>query len=182
MKYKHKNRYKVFENQHMSVYEEELILPNGKEVTWTFLRDYTAVGIIAFTPQNELLLVRQYRPAIKDTLLEIPAGLVESGEDIKIAAIRELEEETGYKAKKIKKICEYYRSPGISASKLVIFCAKDLEKTSQNLDEEEFLEVVKIQLKDLEKVFESSLDGKTLFALSLIKLNKEKFISKEATH
>jgi ADP-ribose diphosphatase len=100
MSYKHIKKEKVFENKHFAIYEEDLILPNGNQVRWTFVKDYISVGVIAFTPEGKLLLVKQYRPALKQELVEIPAGLVDPGEDVEKAALRELEEETGYRAKK----------------------------------------------------------------------------------
>jgi ADP-ribose pyrophosphatase len=176
MKYKHLKRDKVFENKHMEVYEEDLILPDGQEVRWTFVKSYIAVGVIAFTPEKELLLVKQYRPAIKQELIEIPAGLVDPGEDIEVAALRELEEETGYKANKIEKVCEYFRSPGISSSKMIIYFASDLVKTQQNLDECEFLEILKLDVKDIDKILEGPLDIKTIYALNYVKLNLNKLL------
>lgn len=169
MKYKHIKKEKVFENKNFSIYEEDLILPNGNKVRWTFFKNYITVGVIAFTPQGKLLLVKQYRPALNQEIIEIPAGLVEPGEDIELAAIRELEEETGYRAGEIEKICEYFRSPGLSASKMHIYYAKNLVKTSQNLDEDEFLEVLEIDTKNIDEILKTPLDGKTLYALNYIK-------------
>jgi len=174
MKFKHIKREKVFKNDHISVYEEDLLLPDGNEVKWTFLGKFMAVGIVAFTPENKLLLVKQYRPATKNELIEIPAGLVDRGEDTKKAAIRELEEETGYRANKIKKIFEYYSSPGISDSKMVIYLAEDLVKTEQRLDECEFLEVIEVDLEEIDKILNKSLDGKTTLALNYIKCQLKK--------
>ena len=174
MSYKHIIKEKVFENEHFAVYEEDLILPNGNEVRWTFIRDYVTVGVIAFTPQGKLLLVKQYRPAIKQELIEIPAGLVDPGEDVESAALRELEEETGYRAEKITKICEYFRSPGFSSSKMHIYYAEDLVRTVQNLDENEFLEVLEVDVKEIDEILKTPLDGKTLYALNYIKSNFKK--------
>jgi ADP-ribose diphosphatase len=174
MSYKHIKKEKVFENKHFAIYEEDLILPNGNQVRWTFVKDYISVGVIAFTPEGKLLLVKQYRPALKQELVEIPAGLVDPGEDVEKAALRELEEETGYRAKKITKVCEYFRSPGISSSKMFIYIAEDLVKTNQNLDEDEFLEVLEIEVEEIDEILRSPIDGKTLYALSYIKSNLKK--------
>jgi len=171
MRYKHIKKDKVFENKHFVIYEEDLILPNGNEVRWTFLKNYIAVGVIAFTPEKKLLLIKQYRPALKEEIIEIPAGLVDPGENIEKAAMRELEEETGYKAGKITKICEYFRSPGISSSKMYIYYAENLVKTKQNLDENEFLEVLEIEIDEIDEILKTPLDGKTLYSLNYIKFN-----------
>jgi len=174
MRYKHIKKDKVFENKHFVIYEEDLILPNGNQVRWTFLKNYIAVGVIAFTPEGKLLLVKQYRPALKQEIMEIPAGLVDPGEDVEKAALRELEEETGYRAKKITKVCEYFRSPGLSSSKMYIYHAEDLVKTSQNLDEDEFLEVLEVDRNDIDEILKTPLDGKTMYSLNYIKCNLKK--------
>ncbi|MCK5779671.1 MAG: NUDIX hydrolase [Psychrilyobacter sp.] len=175
MKYKHVKRSKVFSNKHIEVHEEELILPNGNRVKWTFLKDYHAVGIVAITPAKKIVLVKQYRPAIKKELIELPAGLVDPGEEPMAAALRELEEETGYRAGKINKICEYFNSPGISGSKMYIYIAEDLIMKNQNLDENEFLEVIEIDIEEIDGILECTLDGKTNFALNYIKSNWKKY-------
>ena len=104
---------------------------------------------------------------IKKELLEIPAGLVEEGEDVYLAAQREFEEETGYRANKIEKICSYYGSAGINAGRYHIFYASELIKTEQHLDENEFLEIVKIPLNEI-NVYDFE-DAKTIIALNYIK-------------
>lgn len=169
MKYKHIKKERVFKNEHFSVYEEDLILPNGNKVRWTFLKNYRTVGVIAFTPEGKLLMVKQYRPALEKEIIEIPAGLVDPGEDVEKAAIRELEEETGYRAGKMTKVCEYFRSPGVSASMMYIYHAENLVKTRQNLDEDEFLEVLEFEKKDIDELLKTPLDGKTIYALNYTK-------------
>jgi len=174
MRYKHIKKDKVFENKHFVIYEEDLILPNGNQVRWTFIKNYISVGIIAFTPEGKLLLVKQYRPALKQEIIEIPAGLVDPGEDVEKAAMRELEEETGYRAEKITKVCEYFRSPGISSSKMYIYHGENLVKTRQNLDENEFLEVLEVEVKEIDEILKTPLDGKTMYSLNYIKSNLKK--------
>jgi len=170
MKFTHISKKQVFKNDVITVFEEKLGLPNNNIVTWTFTGKKEVVAIIAEI-DGEIIFVKQYRPAIKKELLEIPAGLVEKGEDIIEAAKREFEEEIGYRANKLEKICTYYNSAGINAGQYHLFYATDLVKTQQSLDENEFLEVVKIPFNDID-IF-SFEDSKTMLALSYLKIKKE---------
>lgn len=156
----------VFKNDIISVREEKLYLPNNNIVTWTFTSKRDAVAILSLI-DDCVIFVKQYRPAIKKELLEIPAGIVEKNENIEAAALREFEEETGYKAQKIEKICTYYNSAGISAGQFHLFYASDLVKTKQDLDENEFLEIVKIPLNEI-NIFDLE-DAKTIIALCYLK-------------
>lgn len=170
MKFTHISKKRVFKNDVITVFEEKLGLPNNNIVTWTFTGKKEVVAIIA-EMNGEIIFVKQYRPAIKKELLEIPAGLVEKGEDILFAAKREFEEEIGYKANKWEKICTYYNSAGINAGQYHLFYASDLEKTHQHLDENEFLEIVKIPFEDID-IFNFE-DSKTIIALSYLNIKKK---------
>ncbi len=167
-KFKHLGREKVFSNNIIDVYEEKLLLPNGNEVKWTFTEKAEPVGILGVI-DNKAILVKQYRPAIKKETLEIPAGLIEKDELPIDAARREFEEETGYFAKKITEICTYYSSPGITSGKYYLFYAEDLEKSSQKLDENEFVEIELLDLDNLD-IYKLE-DPKTIIALSYYKNN-----------
>lgn len=170
-KYEELEKKEIFKNEHIQVYSKKLKLPNEKIVNWTFTGKKDAVGIVAVFEDNSILLVKQYRPAVKMTTLEIPAGLLEEGEAPIEAALRELEEETGYKAQKIEKICEYYMSPAISEGKFFLFYAEELIKTAQHLDEEEFIDIVKLNLEDLD--INSLSDGKSIIAVEYAKKKRE---------
>ena len=166
MKYKHLRKKMVFKNEHLQVFQEELLLPKGQKVCWSFFQGMSAAAVIALTEEDELILVKQYRPAIKKHTLEIPAGLIEKGEDPEKGAKRELEEETGYRAGKLTKIFEYYTSPGISDSKMYIYIATELVQTEQKLDDDEFLEIVKIPKIEVDA--QELMDGKTLLAYTYL--------------
>ena len=125
MKFTHISKKQVFKNDVITVFEEKLGLPNNNIVTWTFTGKKEVVAIIAEI-DGEIIFVKQYRPAIKKELLEIPAGLVEKGEDVFLAAKREFEEEIGYRANKLEKICTYYNSAGVNAGQYHLFYASDL--------------------------------------------------------
>ena len=171
MKFTHISKKEVFKNDVITVYEEKLALPNNNIVTWTFTGKKEAVAVVA-EKDNKVIFVKQYRPAIKKELLEIPAGLVEKGEDVELAAKREFEEETGYKANKLEKIVSYYGSAGINAGQYHLFYASELEKTSQHLDENELLDIVEIPLDEINPyLFE---DAKTIIALTYLTYIKNK--------
>lgn len=105
------------------------------------------VCVAAITPNNTLLFVKQYRFGVEKPLLEFPAGLIEPNEDPKVTALRELEEETGYLANHIESVGSYYLSPGYSSEIIHLYFAKDLKKTSQNLDLFEDIEVIEMDFK-----------------------------------
>lgn len=171
MKFQHKKRNQVFRNDVVTVYDEDLILPNGKEVTWTFTGKREVVAILAVTEERKIIFVEQYRPAIRRDFLEIPAGLVEEGEEPLHAAKRELEEETGYLAQNWTKICSYYSSAGISDGQYHLFLAEGLKKTHQHLDEDEFLTVREIPSQEI-SVYELE-DPKSIIALQYYQLHKK---------
>ena len=97
--------------------------------------------VIPVFEDHTVALVRQYRHAAGKYLLEICAGTLNPGEDPKLGAIRELEEEVGVRAAKIEKISEFYVSPGFLTEKMFVFLATELTETQQNLEEDELLTI-----------------------------------------
>lgn len=130
-----------------------------------------AVGIVAITNDNKVVLVKQYRKAIEKSIWEIPAGKLEQGESPKDCAIRELKEETGYTANNIKLIHKFYTSAGFSNQKMYIYLATDLEAGEASLDEGEFLDMYEIYVEDAyEMVNKNEIeDAKTSIGLLLAK-------------
>jgi len=102
------------------------------------------VGILPLVGKNKIVLIKQFRFPIKKEIWEIPAGKLNKGEKPEIGAKRELKEETGYVAKELKKIGEFYLSPGYSTEYMYLFLAKGLKKGKQILDKGEKIEEVKI--------------------------------------
>ena len=100
-----------------------------------------AVVVLAFPAPDTILLLRQKRHAVGQILLELPAGTLEKGENPMNCAGRELQEETGYLAARMKPIGSFFSSPGILSEKMHAFVAFDLTKTHQALEEGEELEV-----------------------------------------
>lgn len=127
-----------------------------------------AAAIIAVTDKKEILFVKQYRYAIGQVLLEIPAGKRDAGEEPETCALRELEEETGYIGT-LKKIGVIYTTPGFCDETIYLYMAEQLIKTKQHLDENEYLDVISIPIKKVfQMISEGNIqDAKTLSAFSI---------------
>jgi ADP-ribose pyrophosphatase len=126
-----------------------------------------AVAILPLLGMERILLLKQYRPAIGKWIYEIPAGTVEKGESLLRCARRELEEETGYRAKRMEKLFEMYLAPGYSTEKLHSFLASGLCPTSPRRDWGEEIKVVETTLpKALEMIKANRIqDAKTTATL-----------------
>lgn len=142
---------RVFES-FIKVNCDKLKFSGEKTMDYFYVDISDAVIIIPVDDDGKFILVDQYRHAIRKNSLEFPAGMVEKGEDIEQTAIRELEEETGYKAGKVEFLGEYYPAAGTMNSKFYICLATELTKTKQNLDENEYLEVKKFTLDELKEM------------------------------
>ena len=129
------------------------------------------VGIIGLTEDNEILLVRQFRYPYKETIYEIPAGKLEKGEDPKEAGIREFSEECGAEAEIFESLGEIYPSPGYCGEIIRLFYAKGLTYGKQHLDDDEFLDVIKMPIKEvITKIMTNEIkDSKTIAAVFKLK-------------
>lgn len=126
-----------------------------------------AVAIIPVLNTDKIILVRQYRHAIGDELLEIPAGTIEAGESLEECASRELMEETGYRAGRLFKIGEYFLAPGYSTELIHLFKAEELVRVGPSNQEDEDIETVICSIGDaLEMVGRGIIrDAKTIAGL-----------------
>lgn len=126
-------------------------------------------AVVPLLPDESVVLIKQYRHCIGDTIWEIPAGRLEPGENPLDCAKRELEEEVGYKADHIKKLTEIYSAPAYCREIIAIFLATGLTPGVQRLDDDEIITVVKLPLKEaVEKVKAGEIrDAKTVVGLLL---------------
>ncbi len=157
----------IYKGKILNLRKDQVELPGGKQSVREVVEHQGAVAVVPITGDNEVVLVKQYRKAIEDVLLEIPAGKLEKDEIPKACALRELEEETGKKASEIHKLFYFYTSPGFSNEKLYLFVAFDLEDTKQNLDTDEIVEVQILPLKEAMNMVRSGKikDAKTATGL-----------------
>jgi nudix-type nucleoside diphosphatase (YffH/AdpP family) len=144
-------------------------LDNGKELTYDLVKHHGAVVVIPVDGQDKMIFVRQFRIGAEQALLELPAGLLEEGEQAEECAIREVQEETGMAPGKIEKVGEFFMVPGYSTEKMQVFLATQLFESSLPMDEDEYIERVVIPVKEAYRMAREGelLDGKTLAALFL---------------
>ncbi|MCC0632019.1 MULTISPECIES: NUDIX hydrolase [Clostridioides] len=130
-----------------------------------------AVGIVAITDDNKVVLVKQFRKPIEKPIFEIPAGKLEKNESPKECAERELKEETGYSAKNIKLIHKFFTSAGFSNEIMFVYLATGLTPGENNLDADEFLDVYEVELEEAyNMVLKNDVeDAKTSIGLLLVK-------------
>lgn len=160
---------KIYDGKIISLQVDDVQLPNGKTSKRELVKHPGAVAVIPITPDKKILFVEQYRKPLERSLIEIPAGKLETGEDPEITAIRELEEETGYTTKKLTYVTSFYTSPGFADELIYIYLTDELERLEQSIpgDEDEFVELVELTLDEAEKYVKQQRihDAKTNFAI-----------------
>ena len=141
---------RVFEGKLVKVSRLDVVLPDGKPAVREAVRHPGASAIVPVDADGNVTLVRQYRAPIADVLLEIPAGKLDfKGEDRLEAAKRELREETGLTAEKWTHLSDIVTAPGFCDEVISVYLAEGLSAGKDEPDEDEFLNVVKLPLKEL---------------------------------
>lgn len=153
-------------------YVDTMQLPNGKKAQWDYIQHNGAAAVVPVTEDGKILMVTQYRNALERYTLEIPAGGLNPGEATDMAAARELEEETGYASEDLELLLSIRTTVAFCNEKIDIYLARNLVKTHQHLDEDEFLNVGAYTMEELEKmIFEQKIqDSKTIAALMAYKV------------
>lgn len=154
-------------------YQDTVQVPNGNIVKWDFIGHKGAAAMLAVREDGKLLMVRQWRNALDRYTLEIPAGGLNSVEEpTKTAAIRELEEETGYIAGDVQFLIKIHTTVAFCNEKIDIYLARNLKRReSQHLDEDEFIDVKAFELDELvQMICEGKIeDSKTVAAIMTYK-------------
>ncbi len=156
----------LYNGRILSLYVNEVELPNGKTSLREVVKHKDGAGILTLD-NNEFIFVKQFRYAVGKEMLEIPAGLVEKGEDPKETAIRELQEEVGLKPLDIKQILKILPSPGFTDETTFIFFTSKFENHKLKADDDEFLTIIRIPVDEVRKLYKQGFfeDAKTVSAL-----------------
>jgi 8-oxo-dGTP pyrophosphatase MutT (NUDIX family) len=171
----------VYQGKLFRVLHDKLIEPGGKKSERDVIRHNGSVVILAIDKSKSkkdpwIVMERQYRHAAKQYLWELPAGKLDAGEEALAGAQRELEEETGYRAKKWKPLVEYYGSPGFLGESMKVFQAEGLMAGDAHPEEDEEIEFRLVKLSEIVKMIEKGAikDGKTLCSVLLYARKLEK--------
>ncbi|EGO8168733.1 NUDIX hydrolase [Enterococcus faecalis] len=164
-------RREIFKGKIIDVFLDDVALPTGGTAKRKLVFHSGAVAMIPLTAEGKIVLVKQFRKPLEQVILEIPAGKIDPGEEnqLETTAMRELEEETGYRAGQLTYINSMYLSPGFANEKLALYLATDLQKVEnpRPQDEDEILELYELTIAEAKaEVAKGTIcDAKTLFAI-----------------
>jgi ADP-ribose pyrophosphatase len=146
---------------------DDIRLPNGRMASREYIDHPGAVGIVPFLDKDTVVMVRQYRHPVREITLELPAGKLDPGESALVCVKRELKEETGYAARNIKPLIEFWPTPALANEVLYLYTAEGLTPGRESPDADEFIEAVAIPFKKaLEQVRSGKIkDSKTVIGL-----------------
>ena len=149
-------REEVYSGKIIKLYKDKEVNIKGVKFKPEIVKANDGVNVLVKNEKNEIYLAHQHRFGINGVTYELPGGAIDEGEDAKTAAIRELEEEIGLKAGKIKFLFKVYPSPAWDAHSVSVFIAEEITEVGQKLDEDEEIEIVKM---DIDKFIKKVIGG-----------------------
>ncbi len=157
----------IYQGKVLDLYCDDVSCDNGLEAKREIIHHSGGAGVLLVNDKKEILLIKQYRYAYNEELLEIPAGKLEKNEDSYKAALRELEEETGYKTEKLKPLGKIYPTCGYSNEIIYLYLASDFIKTQTNFDPDENISKKWYKLNEVLELIDNGTikDAKTIVAV-----------------
>ena len=155
----------IYTGKKITVRKDEIVLDDGRKAEREVVIHPGSAAIVPFITEDEILLIQQYRHAVKETIYEIPAGTLDAGEAFADCAARELEEETGYRAGALEPLIILYPSPGILSETMHLYKATQLTKTQINYQADESIKgLIRIRLSDALEMIKKGVirDAKTV--------------------
>lgn len=170
------NRTLIHKGKIVDFYEDTMQFADGRTAVWDLLDHKGAAAVIPVDNDGKIIMVKQYRNAPERFTIELPAGGVNYGENKMQTALRELEEETGYRTDKVEHLIDIYTTFAFCNEVIGIYIATDLVKTSQHLDEDEEVQIERYTLEELTKLILNGTiqDAKTISGILAYKEWKEK--------
>ncbi|MBI2336537.1 MAG: NUDIX hydrolase [Deltaproteobacteria bacterium] len=157
----------IYKGKIVSLSILDLVLPNGVSTKVEVVGHPGGAAVLPVFPNGDILLLRQYRACLNQYIWEIPAGRLEKGEIPRQTVLRELQEETGFKARSIKKILSIWTTPGFCQEVIHLFVAKGLILGKCSQERDEIIETHRFSVQKIKQLLKSGKiqDGKTLVAL-----------------
>lgn len=176
MGFEKKDEELIFHGRVFDLVRARIAHEDGRQHTYDLVKHRGAVVVLPVDTQGRVWFVRQFRVGAEDTLLELPAGLLEEGESPERTAGREIQEEIGMAAGSMTALGTFYMVPGYSTEKMHAFLATGLRESVLDPDEDEYLEAVQIPIQEALKMAASGQisDGKTLAVLLLAQSQLER--------
>jgi ADP-ribose pyrophosphatase len=169
----------IHEGRHFSFLRDEVELPDGRRTHRDIVRHPGAVAIVPLLPDGRIVLVRQYRYAAGKALLEIPAGTLEPGESHLECAIRELREETGYKAEEMEAVFSCYMAPGYSSEVIHFYVARGLVEVDGEQEQDEAIDKEILRLSEvLRMIGENTIEDAKTF-VGVLALEKQRKLQRD---
>lgn len=170
-----KMRYETLSSENVAhfrvfkIQQDRVRYPDGREGVYDIVKHAGAVTMVPIDDDGNIWFVRQYRHAVGETLLELPAGTLEADEHPEDCAHRELREEIGYAADNLRKLGEIFLAPGYSSEIMHLFLATQLERSPLAPDADEFLQAEAHRVSDVLTMLKNGgfRDAKTIAALSI---------------
>ncbi|MDN3504116.1 MAG: NUDIX hydrolase [Rhabdochlamydiaceae bacterium] len=161
------NSSEIIKSPRIAIREDKVNLPNGKDKIYHIVLHPGACAILPIDSDGKIIFVRQYRHAVEEILLEIPAGIIDHGENPLTCARRELREETGYNCKEIKPMINIFTTPGFTNEQLYLYIAKGLYPDPLIAEDSDEIDVIKYTLEEsLQMVMSGKIaDAKTVVAI-----------------
>jgi ADP-ribose pyrophosphatase len=155
----------------LELFCDDVKLPNGEFSTREYVNHRGAAAVLPFLDKTTIVLVKQFRYVINQVTYEIPAGKIDKDETPLKCAVRELEEETGFRAENCKDFASFYPSCGVSNEIVHLFLAFDLKKGTPKADKDEFVSKEIVDFKNAIKMVKKGQirDAKTIIALFYFK-------------
>lgn len=165
---------RIYHGKILDLRVDRVAIPGKGEAVREVVEFHGGAVIVALDETRRVLLIRQYRYAIGRELLELPAGILEPDESPEVCAVRELEEETGYRAGRIERLCSFYTTPGGTNEMLHVFLAQGLTPGHARPEMDERIEVVPVPFNEALKMIQRGeiVDGKTLIGLLMLAIQE----------
>ncbi len=157
----------IYEGRAVKLRVDTIKMPDGRETTREIVERSDCVAVVVIDADDNVLLVEQFREPVEKTLLEIPAGGIDPGEDPVTTVCRELREETGYLPRKVERLGGFYSAPGYSSEYLYLYLATDLTSSPLHAEDTENIRLVRVPIAQITNLITSGsiCDAKSIAGL-----------------